>query len=194
MVIYAMAFSGPYPCWQPSLAATADSVVLQAGHDYWLRVSLQQSFSVGKRLRTLSDPASMTSQIGLLFEQVGPTDSWTPNSTYVLNFRLIGRALSNVGIEPTVRESRGIRLQWERAQGGAGGRLHWSGASQSVQFTIHDIQGRVVQRFPSVSGGAGVLAWDGSDRDRGAVASGVYWARAEDASGRQAVIHFMIMH
>jgi len=54
----------------------------------------------------------------------------------------------------------------------------------SVDLTVCDVSGRVVCRLQGVPGsdGRGALAWDGTDQDGRAVASGVYFLLASDGS------------
>ena len=61
--------------------------------------------------------------------------------------------------------------------------IHLSGfkAEEPVKISIYDLLGRLIKSYQLADGSGGFVVWDGTDRDNGAISSGVYLIKAENS-------------
>ena len=166
------------------------TVVLQPFHDYWLSVRSAQSHAFFARQLTGSESADFTANIGALYARPDSGASWSPQNGQALDFRIVGRPLSSLGVAPPRRtDSFALRVAPNPAH--ALPEATWSGAVGPVKLEVLDARGRRVAA--GEGGAAGTWQVTRGAQGGATLPVGVYFLHARDSAGGHAVERMVIV-
>ena len=178
---------------QPQWASHFDldhTIVLQPFHDYWLCVRSAQAHAFYARQLTGAETADFTANIGALHTRPIDGDPWSLQSSQALDFRIIGRPLSSVGVKPPARtDAFALRVAPNPAPSMI--QVTWSGAVGPVRLEVLDARGRRVATGEGGAAGTWRMARGGQGGD--ALPAGVYFVHARDSAGDHAVERLVIV-
>lgn len=167
------------------------TVVLQPGHDYWLRVVTGGSFRLRAHDGANAPGFDPQDDIGPLFSRVSAAGEFLFEDGRALSFRLIGDAGGLVDAAPVVPRARfELRATPNPAHGAT--TLAWTGARGAVRCDVLDARGRRVDGSDALPEGTRQWNWNASRAGR-PIAPGLYFVRAVDADGREALARVVVI-
>ena len=177
---------------QPQWASHYDldhTIVLQPFHDYWLWVRSAQAHAFYARQLTGSEGADFTANIGAFYTRPIDGDPWKLESSQALDFRIIGRPLSSVGVAP-LRGTDSFTLRIAPNPTRTQPEVRWSGAVGPVKLEVLDARGR---RVATGEGGAAGTWRMTRGVGSAPLPAGVYFVHARDSAGGHAVGRVVIV-
>jgi hypothetical protein len=178
-----------YPQWATPFNFD-HTIVLEPYHDYWLWVRAAVNHAFYARQLTGAEPAGFSTDIGQLFTRTDPGDPWALHGTTALDFRIIGRPLSSLGVTPAL-QSNGFALRVSPNPARSNPAVTWSGAVGPVKLEVLDARGRRVAT--GEGGAAGTWSLARSTAGATALPAGVYFVRARDSAGGHAEQRLVIV-
>ena len=171
------------PHWAGDLGLD-HTILLEPGQDYWLHVGEARAMHYHARVLDGSESAAFSADIGGLFTRDTSIAVWTPRPARALSFKLIGKPVATVGINPRP-SGPSFALQVSPNPAASVADVRWSGAVGPVRIEVLDARGR---RVASGQGGA-AGSWSFARTGRGgqALSAGVYFVHARDSAGGHAV-------
>ena len=166
------------------------TLVLQPFHDYWLWVRYASSHAFFARQSTGSESPDFAAGIGALYTRADSGDPWSQQGGQALDFRIVGRPLSSLGVAPP-RPADRIQLRIAPNPTRELTEVRWSGGVGPVRLEVFDARGRRVGR--GEGGAAGAWRWSGLDAKGEALPAGVYFVHARDTAGGHAVERVVIV-
>jgi hypothetical protein len=165
---------------------------LEAEHDYWLVARTVAFYKVYARNLTGAEGPDFSSRIGPLLSRPTGGSPWTLEPNRALDFRLIGQPSVTVGVSPPslARSDLELRVAPNPVRGITF--VRWSGAQGPVRFVIVDERGRRVSTGAS-DAPEGRWQWTARADNGSALPAGVYFVRAEDATGRRVSQRFVLV-
>lgn len=160
-------------------------VNLYPGHDYWLWVRFANSYEFFARNSTGPESPAFTAGVGPLHTRLSGADPWALAPNQALDFKLVGRPTTPVGVLQPPRMSDPFRLAVSPNPARGLAQVSWSGAVGPVKLEAFDARGRRVGH--GEGGAAGTWAWSTIGRDGRPLAAGVYFVHARDSSGELSV-------
>jgi hypothetical protein len=178
---------------QPQWASPFDfdhTIVLQPFHDYWIWVRYAQGHAFFARQATGSEGPDFTANIGALYTRADSGDPWSQQSSQALDFRIVGRPLSSVGVAPPQRAD-GFALRIAPNPARELSEVRWSGGVGPVRLEVLDARGRRVAA--GEGGAAGTWRMAPAAGGGALLPAGVYFVHARDTAGDHAVERVVIV-
>lgn len=179
----------PAPRWATHYPLD-ETIVLEPGRDYWLRFSKANHYRMLAGTRPTEESNAFQYGIGAFHTRATAADPWTEVPGQALAFRIIGKPVEPVGVQPPVAP-RGFALAVTPNPVRDVANVTWSGAVGPVKLAVMDARGRRVAR--GEGGAAGSWAMGLTGRDGRPLPAGVYFVHARDSMGELSVERMVIV-